>query len=371
MRILWHSAVHRLEACAYNCFNGFVWVAGPAFILIAVSLVSGVAYIYFTVNLPYLFPADTTHPTLKAANVIWAMYLLVCLAFHYTQCIRVKPGSPPYRPEKNVQQERGAEGGASNDDFRIDVTSGTDTELLLRSDNASSSTAVGDGVGLQGRTTSSGISPVAASTVSSSTPRQDEHRPRKRHCKKCHNWKPDRAHHCSVCQSCVLKMDHHCPWIHNCVGYHNHRYFYLFLLYMFLACVYYTAISVSMFRYEILDFGKFNWPFEEARMGFVFSFVLAVAIAIAMGGFLAWHTFLVATAQTTIEYYSNQYEAYEAKACGEIFYNEYDMGPRRNFANFFNIGPRYKWWTVLLPIPIPAQGDGLHMQRAMDVDYYP
>lgn len=29
-------------------------------------------------------------------------------------------------------------------------------------------------------------------------------------CRKCHNFKPLRAHHCSLCDACVLRMDHHC-----------------------------------------------------------------------------------------------------------------------------------------------------------------
>jgi palmitoyltransferase ZDHHC2/15/20 len=40
--------------------------------------------------------------------------------------------------------------------------------------------------------------------------RADVRRPR--WCKKCGEWKPERAHHCSVSGRCVLRMDHHCLW---------------------------------------------------------------------------------------------------------------------------------------------------------------
>jgi hypothetical protein len=57
-----------------------------------------------------------------------------------------------------------------------------------------------------------------------------------RHCHKCDNFKPPRAHHCSTCGRCVLKMDHHCPWINNCVGLANMKYFWLMLAYMCAGC---------------------------------------------------------------------------------------------------------------------------------------
>lgn len=62
-------------------------------------------------------------------------------------------------------------------------------------------------------------------------------------CRKCHLPKPERSHHCSVCRKCVLRMDHHCPWIANCVGHHNHRYFFLFLVYLWVASTYFVLVG--------------------------------------------------------------------------------------------------------------------------------
>merc|ERR550525_1864105 len=60
---------------------------------------------------------------------------------------------------------------------------------------------------------------------------------RRRYCKMCNVWKPDRTHHCSICNRCILNMDHHCPWINNCVGFYNRKFFIQLLSYVYLSLV--------------------------------------------------------------------------------------------------------------------------------------
>merc|ERR1719310_49148 len=67
---------------------------------------------------------------------------------------------------------------------------------------------------------------------------------RRRYCKMCNVWKPDRTHHCSICNRCILNMDHHCPWINNCVGFYNRKFFIQFLLYTY--CCLFMVLSTSI-----------------------------------------------------------------------------------------------------------------------------
>ncbi|XP_042214404.1 palmitoyltransferase ZDHHC16A-like isoform X2 [Homarus americanus] len=70
-------------------------------------------------------------------------------------------------------------------------------------------------------------------------------------CKKCIAPKSPRTHHCSVCNRCILKMDHHCPWLNNCVGHFNHRYFFMYMVYMTLGTVFIMSLGLEIAYYEI------------------------------------------------------------------------------------------------------------------------
>jgi palmitoyltransferase len=149
-------------------------------------------------------------------------------------------------------------------------------------------------------------------------------------------------------------MDHHCPWIHNCVGYYNHRYFVLFLAYMWIGCGYIALMSAQPFFSE--DVWRKPWHYPLGRGSVVFVFVLTISICLSMTFMMAWQMFLVLTAQTTIEFYFNRFRKRDAYDAGENWRNEYDLGVVRNAMEFFGIT---HWWQLLFPLTNLLPGDGL------------
>ncbi|XP_030932594.1 probable protein S-acyltransferase 14 isoform X2 [Quercus lobata] len=120
-----------------------------------------------------------------------------------------------------------------------------------------------------------------------------------RFCRKCSQLKPPRCHHCSVCGRCVLKMDHHCVWVVNCVGALNYKYFLLFLFYTFLET---SLVTLSLLPHFIAFFSDGEIPGTPSTLATTFlAFVLNLAFALSVLGFLIMHVSLVSANTTTIE----------------------------------------------------------------------
>ncbi|XP_073271121.1 probable protein S-acyltransferase 14 [Primulina huaijiensis] len=172
-----------------------------------------------------------------------------------------------------------------------------------------------------------------------------------RYCRKCNQLKPPRCHHCSVCGRCVLKMDHHCVWVVNCVGALNYKYFLLFLLYTFLET---SLVTLSLLPHFIAFFSDGDIPGTPGTLATTFlAFVLNLAFALSVLGFLIMHISMVAANTTTIE-------AYEKKATPKW---RYDLGRKRNFEQVFGTDKRY-WF-----IPSYSEEDLRRMPALQGLEY--
>jgi len=163
-------------------------------------------------------------------------------------------------------------------------------------------------------------------------------------CKKCDGPKPPRTHHCSVCNKCVLAMDHHCPWVNNCVGFHNYRYFFLFLLYLWIGCLF--VVVVFLVYYPIASQLRFIGGYQdEDSVGSrkLLVFLLAAAMTFAVSLLLFFHIYLVVKGLTTIEFYdSNRASSYN----GNTYRNEYDIGITRNWQTVFGKSKYFLQWAM-------------------------
>jgi len=84
-------------------------------------------------------------------------------------------------------------------------------------------------------------------------------------------------------------------------------------------------------------------------------------VLVAMTFFIAWHTYLVLTNQTTIEFFSNWTDASDARRQGERWVNPYSVGMRDNFEQVFGLSRSHLAW--LLPSRKPPPGDGISFPR--------
>ncbi|CAO3610839.1 unnamed protein product [Cunninghamella blakesleeana] len=183
----------------------------------------------------------------------------------------------------------------------------------------------------------------------------------KRYCQKCKTDKFDRSHHCRACKRCILKMDHHCPWINNCVGFNNYKFFYLFIIYGALFCIYVFATALPP-TINVLNepMGIFNIDFN-----WLFLLFASGVFGIFLTPFSMFHTRQLFKNRTTIEFYEKsnfklgRHRHGSASPRGHLdimrskYFNPWDLGARSNIEQV--LGNNY--WSWILPIGSPV-GDG-------------
>eukprot|EP01062_Namystynia_karyoxenos_P017514 TRINITY_DN16448_c0_g1_i1.p1 TRINITY_DN16448_c0_g1~~TRINITY_DN16448_c0_g1_i1.p1 ORF type:complete len:346 (+),score=78.19 TRINITY_DN16448_c0_g1_i1:116-1153(+) len=175
-----------------------------------------------------------------------------------------------------------------------------------------------------------------------------------RFCQRCQQWKPPRAHHCPFCNTCVLKMDHHCPWINNCVGHANQKWFFLMLLYIWLATGHISMMILLHWHFGLTAAGAALTPPSQQTL--MMEFTLCVALFCMMTLFLGWNGYLLLTNQTVIEFHGNRQALAEARQWGRPWRNMYHVGVYANLQEVFGNYPNALW--MLLPTTQGAPSDG-------------
>ncbi|XP_047322211.1 probable protein S-acyltransferase 14 [Impatiens glandulifera] len=277
---------------AWNVFRFCTALRGLGSIMILLVLgVVGVTYYALVLSNygPALYDGGLGSVTALSVLILFH-FLLLMLLWSYFTVVFTDPGSVPPNWRPVLDEER----GDANDD---------DSEPLNASEYYNGGSVPADATN-----------------------------PRIRYCRKCNHLKPPRCHHCSVCGKCVLKMDHHCVWVVNCVGSLNYKYFLLFLFYTFLET---SLVYLSLLPQFIAFFTDEEIEGTPSMLATTFlAFVLNLAFALSVLGFLIMHVSLVAGNTTTIE-------AYEKKTTPKW---RYDLGRKRNFEQVFGTDKLY--WFI-------------------------
>mmetsp|Transcript_24051 Transcript_24051/g.42448 ORF Transcript_24051/g.42448 Transcript_24051/m.42448 type:complete len:322 (-) Transcript_24051:270-1235(-) len=282
---------------------------GPVLVMIGMSLVATVAFCA-------LFVAPVVPPELglvrRAGLLSPGLWILFNIYFNWYYCMMTDPGSP----------RRDEECGALEVDLEASAARSEGQSDRLLSRRAAS--AAEEGVNHASR--------FARGRPSTATG----------YCLKCDAPKPPRTRHCSTCDKCILGFDHHCPWMNNCIGFHNHRYFLLFLVYLSLGCLYMVCITLAFYSLNDIAEGKLG----RTRQ---FEVILPAAVLVTSTVFVIFQFHLVLTGQTTLDMYIHRGRGRRAQL------RPFDLGITRNWRAM--MGPGVLAW--LLPSHRPRPGDGV------------
>jgi len=172
-------------------------------------------------------------------------------------------------------------------------------------------------------------------------------------------YKPDRAHFCKMLGRCVLKMDHFCPWLNNCIGFYNHKFFYLFIMYMASLTMFMLVTMTPTFVHDVTSMDEVMIDFTmEFRV--TLTYLVLCLLCAGLVCFFGFHTYLLAFNYTTIEFL-------EKRGCNPPpdHKNRYDVGAWGNVTAVLGSNPLV--W--ILPVRWTCEGDGLSFK--LNPEWYP
>ena len=109
------------------------------------------------------------------------------------------------------------------------------------------------------------------------------------------------------------------------------------MLHVFLVDLFFVLSTVFVFKKMLKQDDDL-----ESRSAVIMSFVLAAAIGVAVLGFLLFHTYLLLTNQTTIEFISSQPTS-ALRESATFRKNPFDLGRRANWNQVFGEQGRWRW----------------------------
>lgn len=186
-----------------------------------------------------------------------------------------------------------------------------------------------------------------------------------RFCYVCECNAPPRSYHCHICKKCLLKRDHHCTFAGCCIGHKNQRYFYLMVVFIWIASLYASIMNVEFIYHLfgemslktafILIVPLFAWALqlvETVSIGMAFMASLCIIAFLISSALLGYHTVNILNGQTVYE------KTHKIK--------DYDLGFLGNIESVF--GKNWKICWISPFIFSPPVGDGLEFKRKEDYE---
>ncbi|TMW45314.1 hypothetical protein DOY81_009607 [Sarcophaga bullata] len=174
-------------------------------------------------------------------------------------------------------------------------------------------------------------------------------------CEKCEKMASPRSWHCSVCRTCILKRDHHCLFVGCCVGHKNHRYFMMFVIFLFIGATY-ALVYNSLFLWVVKAHVFRNW-LSILRM--TCPLLMLVSGSLSHNLFLVYYNLnILAVVYSVVLLIYHGPGLFKGGVCYEKDKNyPYNMGSwKRNLQTVFGKRMHLVWLSPLLKSELPDDG---------------